>query len=473
MPKLKIFAFQTGEQFITAAALIADKKTMVTVYPGVEQCYGTWEMEARQRKANVLDMFSRKYGKVFRNSEEVKAHLRGVLNKKADEMAHFLMSFLGSDGDRQRVLVDKTSAHVDGNVRGSTDAAVQPYLADADEARGNLRDAVANSLTADMLRQVMAFYEKQKFGQGERYALLWGRTSGLSNAAAPHLDTNGVMVAQMMVAIRRLEPRRKLVLIGDRIEIPNRVGDEIVPNADKDLFYYWTKSEWPRGAGLLEQMYFLALIQSHNPMTVSVGTNSGILELPHLMGMRTIYLENVHDHVRKGLRWWKKQPIHDIQRLSTTSSTTLWGRKHALLYEVRDWLRSAPKHYRISERRSSQAQGHFFSELHKLLKMDGKEARNPNQSSPFARRLATVQEEWTRVKNQPCLEDEIARQRLLNAIEQNAQADKLADNELANFEEFWLEASRDRWNGVMVEQVREPRPVAPAAPIDLAPPPNA
>ena len=338
--KLRVFAWQSGEQYITKASLIADKSMAVDIHPGTDSLYRNWEREATHRQQNVLDMFASKYNRKFNSEQDVKRFLQPILQHKAEEMAQFLSAGVPINPYKQNRVQVKADVPVTPVVRGSTKAAIAPHIKDAEVARQELHQAITESIPDDRIRaQLEDFYAKQGFQPLEKYALLWTRTSGRTSAAAPHLDTNPAMLAQTMVSIRRIDPGRKLVLIGDPVSIPAKVRDTVVPHPDMNLIQYWEGKQWPADrSDISAQTFFLALIQSHHPKTVSVGTNSGILELPHLMGMRTLYLENKDDHPRKGLRWEKKHVLHDIDRVSTSASTVQWGQKQVLYEELREWM---------------------------------------------------------------------------------------------------------------------------------------
>ena len=140
-------------------------------------------------------------------------------------------------------------------------------------------------------------------------------------------------------------------MIGDSVGIPGKVGDNVVPHPDMNLVQYWEGKQWPADrSDISAQTFFLALIQSHHPKTVSVGTNSGILELPHLMGMRTLYLENKADHPRKRSALGKKHVLGDIDRISTSAPPVQWGQKQVLYEEGKEWMqRGNPKQERRCE----------------------------------------------------------------------------------------------------------------------------
>ncbi|AXC13701.1 hypothetical protein ACPOL_4428 [Acidisarcina polymorpha] len=474
MPKLTLFAYQTGEQYITKAALIADRSMEVEISPGTESMYAMYEEAAAARKMSTLDLFASRFNRQFGSEAEVKTHLRPILQNQAAQMANFLQSGIPTNHykrDRVSVVADTERG---GKVRGSTDAAVAPFLEDPVRAQRRLHAAIAASVPESRSRgELRDFYLKQGFSQDEKYVLLWGRSSGRTNAAGPHLDTNPTMLAQMMVSIREMEPDRKLVLIGDPVNIPGAVGGTSVPHADMNLFQYWRSKDWPGGKDMASQMFFLALIQSHHPETVSVGTNSGILELPHLMGMRTIYLENKHDHDRKGLRWQKKLEMTNIDRLSTTAATELWGRKNVLFEEVREWLGS-----RMPGAYPSEEQAAFLSQLKELASLD-EGTKQPGQTRPFAQKLADVSSSWARSRSEHFTGSNSTSGAALAKMNDSLLKDKLTRDELDRFRKIWQEGldretsgrSQEAWRSVLVDQQQEGTPIA-ADETDFNPPVN-
>lgn len=477
MPTLKLFAYQSGEQYITKASLIADKGMQVEVYPGTDSMYQTWEEAAKGLNVHVLDLFSSKYHRDFRDEQQVKEFLKPKLQQKATEMAGFLRSGIPSNPNKPNRVEVMADVPTKGKVRGSTEAAVKPFLANPTQAQSKLHEAIRQSVPDNGLQgRLNNFYEAQGFSAEDNYTLLWGRSSGRTNAAAPHLDTNPVMLAQMMISIRRLDPKRKLVVIGDPVNIPGKIGSDSVPRPDINLFQYWKSRDWPGDpSDMSAQMFFLALIQSHHPKTVSVGTNSGILELPHLMGMRTIYLENQHDHARKGKRWEKKWEMGTIHRLSTTTQTDLWGRQNALFEGVRSWMKE--NNGRVPGAYPGE-HNDFLQELTQLASMNPNAQPAADQSRPFATKLAKVSGVWARQSGEPFAGSEAARSNSLAAMDSSEMKNRLTEKQVDRFERLWigglnrewLKDTDERWRTVLVDQQREPPAAAATDSDDMEPP---
>jgi hypothetical protein len=476
-----VFAYQSGEQYITKACLVADPGMEVEIYPGTESMYKTWVEEAKARHQNVLALFGTKYGRRFASEQEVKQFLKPMLERKAAEMANFVQSGVPSNPykrNRVRVMAD---LDVLGTVRGSTRAAIAPFAEDPVAARRSLHAAVSASVPeARMRSQLREFYLEQGFRSDDTYALLWTRTSGRTSAAAPHLDTNPTMLAQMMVSIRRRDPHRKLVVIGDPVEIPGRIGNEIVPHRDLDLTQYWNRDSWPaEKSDMAAQTFFLALVQSHHPKTISVGTNSGILELPHLLGMRTLYLENKADHPRKGMRWEKKHVLGDIDRLTTSSTTFQWGQKEVLFDEIRTWIAKTSASRERDPTSSPDKHNQLMGLVVKLAALSHQEEKQEDESRPFSKQLGILQEEFARAVGGRVRAKEGLRSEALAAMTRSSERDGFTTQERAEFDAIWskywkgdtrdrregnlewLRRTGEKWQEVLAEQQQEPATLAP------------
>ena len=296
MARLVIPSHMSGEQYITKAALIADPKLEVRVFPGTKMLLDEYRTDAARRGQSLAELYNSRHRTAFANDAEV----RNAIDQKQKENLKSMVEFFQKDIINPARVSRDENENLKPVTRGSTQAVRELYR---DPAR-NAQQVIRNGLEVDpeTQRGIEEFYFSKGLKKDEKYAIFWGRKSGEMTGAGPALDTNEIMLAQMMVVIRRKDPLRKLILIGDPVALPLEVDDMKAPSFDIDLVRYWD-SGFPNATGVLAQMGFIRLIIDWNPDSVSIGTNSGILELPHLMGMKTVYLENVHDHARKGLRW--------------------------------------------------------------------------------------------------------------------------------------------------------------------------
>jgi hypothetical protein len=389
MAHLRIPSHMSGEQYITKAALIADpsRETTVLIFPGTKLILRDYTTEAVSKGYTLVQLYNMRHKKTFTKDLEVTSDVRATQRANAIKMHAFLRS--GIPAPERVTFSDNEDTKPE--TSGSTAAVALFYSSNPRNAESAVKTALLQDpgLTPKMRHNIEGYYFKKGFRMGEKYALFWGRKSGEATGAGPWLDTNEVMLAQMMIVIRLKDPGRKLVLIGDPVHLPAQVDGMAVPHPDINLIKYWDNG-FPGGRDLSAQMFFIRLIRSLNRDTVSIGTNSGILELPHLMGIKTVYLENEHLHKRKGIRWQmlganyrftenpneintlrdmlegarksrkqgriqelerkiqdierhKVKVVHQtrpgLQRFSTTAATELWSGRKWLFGEVEAWLR--------------------------------------------------------------------------------------------------------------------------------------
>jgi hypothetical protein len=388
MANLRIPSHMTGEQYITKAALVADPTTTVVVFPGTRLILRDYRVEAERAGLTLVQLYNKRHRKQFTTELQVEQDVATTQRANVIKMHAFMTAGIPNPA---RVTTSNDDALAP-QTSGSTAAVAKLYHEQPRTAESTIKTALLAdpALTPKMRQDVEGFYFRKGFRMGAKYALFWGRKSGEATGAGPWLDTNEVMLAQMMIVVRRKDPSRKIVIIGDTVHLAAHIDGIAVPRPDIDLTLYWDNG-FPGGRNLSAQLFFLRLIRTLNRDTVSIGTNSGILELPHLMGMKTVYLENEHLHKRKGIRWQmlaanyrftedeaqlpalremlegarrkkkgarvdelarrirdierhKVEVVHHIrpglQRFSTTTATELWSSRKLLFGEVRAWLLS-------------------------------------------------------------------------------------------------------------------------------------
>lgn len=384
----------TGEQYITKAALISDESARVVVFPGTLLLLRDYRAEAKLKRTSLVALYNRRAGLSLTTEPEVEEHLRRAQRQAAERMRAFLVSGLAHP---ERVQLSEQE-DLKPQTSGSTAAVADLFQQNPRTASRTIRTRLftVESISLHMRAQIRQYYDRVGLIPNTKYVLFWGRKSGEKSGAGPWLDTNEVMLAQMMYTVRQKDPSRRIVLIGDPIQLPLALDGVTIPRPDLDLTLYWDRG-FPGGRDTTAQLFFLWLITLLNPDTVAVGTNSGILEIPHLLGLKTVYLENEHLHERKGIRWQmlganyrfsqderelpmlrqkvlaaerdksKRLPelrekvraaelhkvdvVHGIrpnlQRLSTSTATEFWGMRKWLYGEIKIWL-TAPLPKRIS-----------------------------------------------------------------------------------------------------------------------------
>jgi hypothetical protein len=443
MPELRIPSHMSGEQYITKAALIADRSITVTVYPGTQLILRDYRAEALRRGLSIVQLYNLRHDRDYKLELEVENAVKEKQLANAISMTDFLQRGIPNP-TRVRLSHDE---NLTPQTSGSTAAVANFYAQDPVRAEETLKSTLLAdaTLTPRLREQIEDYYFAKGFRINEKYAIFWGRKSGEMTGAGPWLDTNEIMLAQMMIVIRSKDPVRKLVLIGDPVNLPHHIDGMVVPRFDIDLVNYWDRG-FPGGRNLSAQMFFIRVIRSLNRDAVSIGTNSGILELPHLMGMKTLYLENDHLHKRKGLRWQmlaanynktgnpseltnletvltglrakkgnverigkietqiqdiknkKIDILHHIrpglQRFSTTTSTELWSSRKALFDEVKVWL-TKPL---VMQKSQSFDHDLFLDLVINAAKADPDEAAPLNAATPAWARYHDARKKWIEIR---------------------------------------------------------------------------
>src|SRR5262249_54386441 len=152
------------------------------------------------------------------------------------------------------------------------------FTRDEGGAQKRLRAAVFGGIATERQDEIDAIAASSlELKLGDRVCLAWIRLSADNPGGAyPELDTN----FQMLPQILELMPDRRVILVGDD------PGDK-VPKPEKNLIKFWGE---PHKLNRAEQVYLLWRI-SQQFDTIAVGMESGALEMPALVGVKTIYLE--------------------------------------------------------------------------------------------------------------------------------------------------------------------------------------
>ncbi|MEE6258877.1 zeta toxin family protein [Plantactinospora sonchi] len=144
----------------------------------------------------------------------------------------------------------------------------------------------------------------------DKIALLWVRDHRANPTANRNgLDTQPGVLRQLIELTRAEDPDRHIVLVGDDV-FQNRTGlreawehDGVLTGVDTTtMVKFWDKDlNDGRALGIGEQALVFNKLLSRD--VVQIGTESGALEIPFLLGMPTVYLENLVFHLNKGNRW--------------------------------------------------------------------------------------------------------------------------------------------------------------------------
>jgi hypothetical protein len=143
--------------------------------------------------------------------------------------------------------------------------------------------------------------------------LLWQRLSGQRGGAHKELDSHPSVLMQMAQAISQRFKDRTIILIGDDAGITEEaLRDAGVSNEILILNEYWNRPDAKDSKAFPtreHQNYFLSLLSTQNN-AVSVGMRSGSLESSALLGIRTIYLDDLGNRAEGRMEFWAGNAAH-------------------------------------------------------------------------------------------------------------------------------------------------------------------
>jgi len=143
---------------------------------------------------------------------------------------------------------------------------------------------------------------RKKFDKSKAYAFLWFRRSGALGGAHPELDTSVTATLDLIKTIKEggLIENARIVLIGD-------AGHGLGKHADIDLTEYWNEKRSPFYSGDRRmQLALFAYLVKAGYNLMNIGMRSGALEGPALLGVRTVYLEEVYNLQEGRMDQWQE-----------------------------------------------------------------------------------------------------------------------------------------------------------------------
>ena len=147
---------------------------------------------------------------------------------------------------------------------------------------------------------------KKSIGEidGKKCILLWQRLSGLGGGAHPELDSHPIMLKQIAVAISENFPDRVIILIGDAAISKAELKTAGIKNTIVELHQYWNTEGYDKlFSNRKNQNYFLKLLSDENG-AISIGMRSGSLESSALMGIKTIFIDDLGNNAQDRMEFW-------------------------------------------------------------------------------------------------------------------------------------------------------------------------
>lgn len=136
--------------------------------------------------------------------------------------------------------------------------------------------------------------------------LLWQRLSGQRGGAHKELDSHPIVLIQMARAISERFSDYTIILVGDKTISAEELGAVGVKNRIISLQDYWNSKLAKENhvfPSREHQNYFLKLLGDENG-AISVGMRSGSLESSALLGIKTIYLDDMGNRAAGRMEFW-------------------------------------------------------------------------------------------------------------------------------------------------------------------------
>ncbi|MBH0777597.1 zeta toxin family protein [Nocardia bovistercoris] len=358
---LRFYSYAAGELFIHSAAAMTDPATTIEVGYHRDQVFRDY---AREAKANQVSYHGElpegmtreqadavalwRAGKGQSVTDVAPAELvRDLLDMHAKPLVDALtvrdriINEYGVAPERVRIaygglkeedLLKGQTKHTRAHIR-----ALEAIRVDPEGARASMVEAMTG--TGERAEQrwqragaVVERIEAAAAEHGrstEKVTLLWVRDQRANPTANRNgLDTQPGVLRQIIEQTKVADPERHIVLVGDDI-FHNRTGlreewaaDGVLDGVDaRTMVKFWDKAD--NGGVALgpgeQALVFHRLLQGRD--VVQVGTESGALEIPALLGVPTVYLENQVFHLNKGNRWllmaqeWRYGHFETVRRV--------------------------------------------------------------------------------------------------------------------------------------------------------------
>ncbi|MBP5974992.1 DUF4157 domain-containing protein [Brasilonema sp. CT11] len=146
---------------------------------------------------------------------------------------------------------------------------------------------------------------KNNLGLGDsKCILIWQRLSGKNGGAHKELDSEPIVLMQIARAIGEKYSDYTIILVGDKTISQDSLEKVGVKNRIIYLHEYWNSLKEKGVSSTREhQNYFLKLLSTEN-RAISIGMRSGSLESSALLGIRTIYLDDLGNRAEGRMEFW-------------------------------------------------------------------------------------------------------------------------------------------------------------------------
>ena len=157
-------------------------------------------------------------------------------------------------------------------------------------------------IDADKIKKIREY--KNSVVLDEKCILLWQRLSGQKGGAHKELDSHPIVLKQIAKVISDNFPDRTLILVGDKTVLAKDLVNCGVKNQIIEIHEFWKISEYK---DVFEdrncQNYFLKLLSLEND-AISIGMRSGSLESSALLGIKTIFIDDLGNNAEDRMELW-------------------------------------------------------------------------------------------------------------------------------------------------------------------------
>lgn len=235
---------------------------------------------------------------------------------------------------------------------------------------GTLKGPVGAETLAEWVRRM--FPE----GSSASYALLWFRRSGARGGAHRELDTSVSATSDLITALRASTfiKNLRIVIIGDS-------GHGLsAPEIDVDLTEYWKDQRSPfyNAPTRHNQLALFGYLKKSGFNVLSIGMRSGGMEGPALLGIRTIYMQEVLNFQEGRMEHWEGK-VPGYQRVDLGHVPTAAG-KLLLEAEIKAAIKKAEQEIHSATARLSTLLGKSAPIIGEVTGPELKEAVYPAES---------------------------------------------------------------------------------------------
>jgi hypothetical protein len=197
------------------------------------------------------------------------------------------------------------------------------YQADSATSQDTVRKAFTGDKKGPNDDQLKEFVARKGFQAGKKYALLWIRLSAKEKSGGAHaeLDTSIEGVRQLKKMLK--STGRTPVVIGDR---PRK---DVTAGAI-DMIKFWDEEPFKSFKGLdtrIAQLRMFEYMRGAGIDLISIGMRSGAMEGPALLGIPTIYIEEVGNQQAGRMQKWKGK-VPGWQQVQVDTLPTRTGKRY-------------------------------------------------------------------------------------------------------------------------------------------------